>query len=68
MGKRTNPNSAAPVQPPGTGAALPAPPPHPSSGAATVEANARAPYTSPVLERLGNWSALTLQQSVPIFP
>jgi len=27
-----------------------------------------APYTPPVLERLGSWRALTLQQSVPIFP
>ena len=38
-----------------------------SEGAAT-EAPARAPYTSPRLERLGSWRALTLQQSVPIFP
>jgi hypothetical protein len=28
----------------------------------------RLPYASPRLERLGSWSALTLQQSVPIFP
>lgn len=28
----------------------------------------REPYVPPVLERLGDWSALTLQQSIPIFP
>lgn len=28
----------------------------------------REPYAPPVLERLGEWNALTLQQSVPIFP
>lgn len=28
----------------------------------------RAPYTPPRLDRLGAWSALTLQQSIPIFP
>ncbi len=28
----------------------------------------RAPYTPPRLERLGEWSALTLQQSIPVFP
>jgi hypothetical protein len=28
----------------------------------------RAAYLTPRLERLGAWSALTLQQSVPIFP
>lgn len=28
----------------------------------------REPYVPPVLERLGEWSALTLQQSIPIFP
>lgn len=33
---------------------------HPRSG--------RAPYAPPALERLGEWSALTLQQSIPIFP
>jgi hypothetical protein len=37
------------------------------AGVAT-DAPARAPYTSPRLERLGSWRALTLQQSVPIFP
>jgi hypothetical protein len=26
----------------------------------------RAPYVQPRLERLGNWRALTLQQSVPV--
>ena len=34
---------------------------------AREEAN-RRPYAPPRLERLGEWSALTLQQSVPIFP
>lgn len=29
---------------------------------------ARQAYVPPALERLGGWSALTLQQSVPIFP
>ncbi len=33
-----------------------------------ARAEARAPYTAPRLERLGTWSALTLQQTVPIFP
>lgn len=28
----------------------------------------RRPYEPPSLERLGEWTALTLQQSVPIFP
>ena len=28
----------------------------------------RAPYSPPQLESLGRWSALTLQQSVPIGP
>jgi hypothetical protein len=28
----------------------------------------RPPYAPPRLERLGPWSALTLQQSVQIFP
>lgn len=32
----------------------------------TGAAAARAPYEAPVLEALGPWSALTLQQSVPI--
>lgn len=31
-----------------------------------VPADARAPYTPPVLEPLGTWSALTLQQSIVI--
>ena len=26
----------------------------------------RAPYAAPVLEHLGRWSALTLQQTVPV--
>lgn len=29
---------------------------------------ARAAYTRPTLERLGEWRALTLQMSIPIFP
>ncbi|HEX7088843.1 MAG TPA: hypothetical protein VF192_01835 [Longimicrobiales bacterium] len=29
---------------------------------------ARAPYVQPRLEPLGRWSALTLQQSIPVFP
>lgn len=28
----------------------------------------RAPYVPPVLEALGEWSALTLQQTIPIAP
>jgi hypothetical protein len=28
----------------------------------------RLPYASPRLERLGSWSALTLNQSIPLFP
>ena len=28
----------------------------------------RAPYSAPVLEALGEWSALTLQQTVPLNP
>ncbi len=36
--------------------------------AARPGADGRLPYTPPRLERLGPWSALTLQQSVPIFP
>lgn len=28
----------------------------------------RLPYAPARLERLGEWSALTLQQSIPIFP
>jgi len=30
--------------------------------------DARAPYVQPRLERLGGWSALTVQHSVPIVP
>jgi hypothetical protein len=37
----------------------------PDSAAPSAE---RLPYTPPVLERLGEWSALTLQQSIPIGP
>lgn len=32
------------------------------------EPTSRVPYSPPRLERVGAWSALTLQQSVPIFP
>ncbi|HEX7050117.1 MAG TPA: hypothetical protein VF188_07960 [Longimicrobiales bacterium] len=32
------------------------------------ERSGRAPYVAPRVERLGAWTALTLQQSVPIFP
>ena len=31
-----------------------------------VNGEARRPYPAPALEHLGSWSALTLQQSVPI--
>jgi len=39
-----------------------------SSAADATSSPSRAAYTPPVLERLGAWRALTLQQSVPIFP
>lgn len=39
-----------------------------STCAELCDAPPRAPYATPKLERLGAWSALTLQQSVPIFP
>lgn len=29
---------------------------------------ARRPYTPPRLEPMGAWSALTMQQSIPLFP
>jgi hypothetical protein len=35
---------------------------------ATPEASTRRPYTPPRLERLGEWSALTLQQSIGVGP
>jgi hypothetical protein len=41
----------------------PAPPAVPNPSDPT---GARLPYAPPVLEALGAWSALTLQQSVPI--
>ncbi len=48
---------------------------HPESGSPDVTGSGTLPaaverraYTAPCLERLGVWSALTLQQSVPIFP
>jgi hypothetical protein len=40
----------------------------PAIPAAPAPAGERRPYTPPALERLGEWSALTLQQSVPIGP
>lgn len=39
-----------------------------TAGTRWADGAARAPYAPPRLERLGAWSALTLQQSVPIFP
>lgn len=39
--------------------------PFPVGAASTAP---RAPYAPPTFERLGPWQALTLQQSVPIFP
>lgn len=35
---------------------------------ALPESTGRAAYATPRLERLGSWNALTLQQSIPIFP
>ncbi len=35
---------------------------------AAPEAATRRPYTPPCLERLGGWSALTLQQSISFGP
>ncbi len=35
-------------------------------GALQVTEHTRAPYAAPAIERLGAWSALTLQQSIPI--
>jgi len=46
----------------------PAPEAIPEQSAARPGAAERLPYTPPRLERLGPWSALTLQQSVQIFP
>ena len=34
----------------------------------SARAPVRAPYVPPRLDHLGEWSALTLQQSIPIFP
>ncbi|HEX7051161.1 MAG TPA: hypothetical protein VF188_13215 [Longimicrobiales bacterium] len=42
--------------------------PIPLPGGAQAAAPTRAPYVPPRLEALGAWSALTLQQSVPIGP
>lgn len=38
----------------------------PTPGALQATEPARAPYAAPAVERLGAWSALTLQQSIPI--
>ncbi|HEX7051069.1 MAG TPA: hypothetical protein VF188_12750 [Longimicrobiales bacterium] len=76
MEKLTNPASVGRVHPAdtalraGTRRAAPCPAP---TGAAPGTPRAapgtlRAPYAPPVLERLGVWRALTLQQSVPISP
>jgi hypothetical protein len=40
----------------------------PADAAPHTEPRARRPYPPPRLEPLGAWSALTLQQSIPIFP
>jgi hypothetical protein len=44
------------------------PPYMPQEQTASRAENARRPYTPPRLECLGEWSALTLQQSIPIGP
>jgi hypothetical protein len=44
------------------------PPAMPQEQTASRAETARCPYTPPRLERLGEWSALTLQQSIPIGP
>lgn len=38
------------------------------SGTSSSNASPRRPWHPPVLERLGAWRALTLQQSIPIGP
>jgi len=50
-----------------TGGARPFPA-HRAYPAGATERTARASYSPPRLERVGAWSALTLQQSIPIFP
>lgn len=40
----------------------------PATEPAPTPAPLRAPYERPVLEPLGRWSALTLQQTVPLTP
>lgn len=52
----------------GINAAGDAPKPLSAVRGAIAHPAARAPYAPPALERLGEWTALTLQQSVPIFP
>ncbi len=44
------------------------PPVLPQEQTASRAETARRAYTPPRLERLGKWSALTLQQSIPIGP
>jgi hypothetical protein len=44
------------------------PPVMPQEQTASRAESARRPYTPPRLERLGEWSALTLQQSIPTGP
>jgi hypothetical protein len=44
------------------------PPVMPQEQIASRAETARRHYTPPRLERLGEWSALTLQQSIPIGP
>ena len=45
-------------------------PGHPGPGGRAVSPTGqpRRPYVAPALEQLGEWSALTLQQTVPIGP
>ena len=50
-----------------TGGARPFPAPR-SYPVSATEPTSRAPYSPPRLERVGAWSAHTLQQSVSIFP
>lgn len=56
--KRETSMTEAAIQP----ADLPREQPAPGAGPA------RRPYTPPTLERLGEWSALTLQQSIGVGP
>lgn len=70
MDERMRPTSVDPATPAGPGPRV-APPASPSPRPSPTDAapgTPRAAYSPPVLERLGAWRALTLQQSVPIFP